>query len=358
MSLATRCTSCGTIFRVVQDQLKVSEGWVRCGRCEQVFNALEGLFDLERDTPPDWNDGQEPAPSSRATAPSPAPVPAPMPAPAPFLRPPAPPEEPDPEPEYDPQLVDRIDEQLLGSRRHSAFGALTSLGSPKREHADFADARFDPDLIVDTGTDAEPSMPIPLIESTQPVSAPAPEAEAAPLRVEADDTPDFVQRAEREQRWRSSGARKGLLASCGLLVLLLVGQVLNHYRDAAAARLPGLQPLLAAWCEASGCTLQAPRRLEDIVVESTALAKTTSPADGFRLSVVLRNNAPTAAATPWIELTLKDANEQRVARRALGPQDFRLASATLAPGADVQLQALLTTGSLPVAGYTVEIFYP
>ena len=41
MSLATRCTSCGTIFRVVQDQLKVSEGWVRCGRCQEVFTALE-----------------------------------------------------------------------------------------------------------------------------------------------------------------------------------------------------------------------------------------------------------------------------------------------------------------------------
>ena len=51
MSLATRCTACGTVFRVVQDQLKVSEGWVRCGRCDEVFNALEGLFDLGRDAP-------------------------------------------------------------------------------------------------------------------------------------------------------------------------------------------------------------------------------------------------------------------------------------------------------------------
>ena len=51
MSLATRCTACGTAFRVVQDQFKVSEGWVRCGRCNEVFNALEGLFDLERDVP-------------------------------------------------------------------------------------------------------------------------------------------------------------------------------------------------------------------------------------------------------------------------------------------------------------------
>ncbi|HSW25101.1 MAG TPA: zinc-ribbon domain-containing protein, partial [Burkholderiaceae bacterium] len=51
MSLATRCPVCQTVFRVVQDQLKVSEGWVRCGRCAKVFNAFEGLFDLEREFP-------------------------------------------------------------------------------------------------------------------------------------------------------------------------------------------------------------------------------------------------------------------------------------------------------------------
>src|SRR5262245_44855928 len=66
MSLATRCTACGTVFRVVQDQLKVSEGWVRCGRCDQVFNAIEGLFDLERDAPPDWN--PPPAPPQPAAS--------------------------------------------------------------------------------------------------------------------------------------------------------------------------------------------------------------------------------------------------------------------------------------------------
>lgn len=60
MSLATRCTHCGTIFKIVQDQLKVSEGWVRCGRCNEIFNALPGLFDLEREPPP-------PRPKPRAT---------------------------------------------------------------------------------------------------------------------------------------------------------------------------------------------------------------------------------------------------------------------------------------------------
>lgn len=61
MSLATRCPVCQTVFRVVQDQLKVSEGWVRCGRCAKVFNAFEGLFDLEREFPAT----RQPTPSQR-----------------------------------------------------------------------------------------------------------------------------------------------------------------------------------------------------------------------------------------------------------------------------------------------------
>ena len=69
MSLATRCTACGTVFRVVQDQLRVSEGWVRCGRCNEVFNALEGLFDLGRDSPPEWNGAPTPTLSAE-TAPA------------------------------------------------------------------------------------------------------------------------------------------------------------------------------------------------------------------------------------------------------------------------------------------------
>jgi predicted Zn finger-like uncharacterized protein len=46
MTLATRCSACGTTFKVVQDQLKVSGGWVRCGRCSEVFNAIDGLFEI------------------------------------------------------------------------------------------------------------------------------------------------------------------------------------------------------------------------------------------------------------------------------------------------------------------------
>ena len=48
MTLATRCNACTTVFRVVRDQLRVSDGWVRCGRCNAVFNATDDLFELDQ----------------------------------------------------------------------------------------------------------------------------------------------------------------------------------------------------------------------------------------------------------------------------------------------------------------------
>jgi predicted Zn finger-like uncharacterized protein len=47
MSLATRCPACGTTFKVVRDQLRISDGWVRCGRCSHVFDGAEHLHDSE-----------------------------------------------------------------------------------------------------------------------------------------------------------------------------------------------------------------------------------------------------------------------------------------------------------------------
>ena len=39
MSLVTACPACGVLFKVSPDQLLISEGWVRCGKCETVFEA-------------------------------------------------------------------------------------------------------------------------------------------------------------------------------------------------------------------------------------------------------------------------------------------------------------------------------
>ena len=44
MSLITRCPACQTLFKVVADQLRISEGWVRCGQCGEVFDASNQLL--------------------------------------------------------------------------------------------------------------------------------------------------------------------------------------------------------------------------------------------------------------------------------------------------------------------------
>jgi predicted Zn finger-like uncharacterized protein len=38
-SLITSCPACRTRFKLVPDQLKVSDGWVRCGQCREIFDA-------------------------------------------------------------------------------------------------------------------------------------------------------------------------------------------------------------------------------------------------------------------------------------------------------------------------------
>ena len=62
MSLVTRCPACSTAFKVVRDQLRISEGWVRCGRCSQVFDATLDLMESD--------DGVPHGPATPSTAPS------------------------------------------------------------------------------------------------------------------------------------------------------------------------------------------------------------------------------------------------------------------------------------------------
>ncbi|MDP1976323.1 DUF3426 domain-containing protein [Undibacterium sp.] len=61
MALATRCPHCQTAFKVANDQLKLHAGLVRCGSCQQTFNAVENLLPGE---------GQKPVPVPAATKPA------------------------------------------------------------------------------------------------------------------------------------------------------------------------------------------------------------------------------------------------------------------------------------------------
>ncbi|EIF29625.1 Protein of unknown function (DUF3426) [Burkholderia sp. Ch1-1] len=46
MLLATRCPFCETVFRLQTEQLALRRGLVRCGHCQEVFDASSSLFDI------------------------------------------------------------------------------------------------------------------------------------------------------------------------------------------------------------------------------------------------------------------------------------------------------------------------
>lgn len=325
MSLATRCSACGTVFRVVQDQLKVSEGWVRCGRCNEVFNALEGLFDLARDAPPDGSMDPPPLPAFTSTARSDA----------------EPTGDDGPAPTSDP--VDRFEAERPGTR-HDDLGSTPATRVSERDRLEFPDARFDLESGASETITAAPADEAP-VGSTEDAGGPAAIA------------PEFIRQAQARARWQRPAARTAIGVLSLLLLATLVVQGAHHFRDTVAARWPLTKPVLITWCGLVGCTIESPRRIDEMSVESTALTRADGPG-AFNLSVTLRNRGTTLNALPAVELSLTDTAERLVARRVLLPQDFAAVPRAVEPGAESALQLGLNTDSARVAGYTVEIFYP
>ena len=330
MSLATRCTACTTVFRVVQDQLKVSEGWVRCGRCDTVFNALEQLFDLERDGLP--ADPATGLPTNHDSLPELASEATPK-----------------------PPLAD-------------AFGALLRERAAATQQAE---------AVASEAAHAEPSVEHHELLQDIPGATP-PDADPDPAAA-ADDLPppEFVRHAERDARWQRPRVRWALRGAAVLLLAALALQVAHHFRDTLAARWPEAQSLLASWCDLAGCRIEALRRIADVTVENTGLTPAAAGPGSFQFSVTLRNRGRSPVALPSIDLTLTDSNGQLVARRALAPGELNAADVTagrpapsaasaasaasattlLRPDTDTRLSATLATTGL-VVGYTVEVFYP
>jgi len=314
MSMATRCIACGTIFRVVEDQLKVSEGWVRCGRCDEVFNALEGLFDLERESPPPWRPGMTQV-AQRDTA-------------------------------MEKTAAELDEEDRIASRffrpEQEDVEQTPAQTVGKRDRVDFADAEFNADLL----TEEDVGMAV----ATDP---------AALLSKPRQGAPQFVRHADRAARWHTPRMRASLSAAALLLAGVLLLQMGHHSRDLVSAKWPTLRPLLGAWCRVAACRIEAPRRIDDVTVESSALALAAPGSDAYKLSVTLRNRGPLPVRVPSVELSLTDAANQLVARRVLSPADFRAPADALPPASDMPLQLLMTSASpRQIAGYTVEVFYP
>ena len=345
MSLITRCTACGTLFKVVPDQLKMGDGWVRCGHCAEVFDASAHL-----QTP--------------AALPEVLPLVVATPDAPDVVRTPA---------------DTLLDEGIAADESAPGFATdvVQPWGSSVEEEAlaEPSAAGHDPhaDPVAPPPEAQEDDTPSALLLHTAThdgvEDADAVVVERAATEVvspeEADAAPpgasdfSFVRQAERQAFWRRPLVRWLLLFVCLGLLGVLGFQAAVQHRNDIAARVPALRPVLEAVCQRLGCEVSARRHIESVVIDSSSFNK--GRGDTYQLGLTLKNTATTVLATPSIELTLTDVQDQAILRRVLQPADLGVAPELPAQGdATVSLPIGVAgeAGSARIAGYRLLAFYP
>ncbi len=416
MSLATRCPACHTVFRVVQDQLRVSEGWVRCGQCQEVFNALETLFDLDQLDPAEAG-----APTQPQQAPAPTPAddveadaassPVRIEAPPPSVVEPAEDwpefeEQPSPRDHWDPaaatvpmrwdELQDLPDAPAVARPGRADTPAEAGDSTPATP-AEERPASAEPTLALDDLPSTIASEPVTVADDTEHGNEPTPSCFMGPMPGWAASTtrerrrssgkrakssksspskrsgephthattgahrrrrkPQFVRQAERAALWRRPLVRALLGGASSVLGLMLVAQVAFQYRDHLAVQVPVLAGPLQAACDHLGCRIQAPRALDRIRLDASDLTRTEDE-HVLRFSADLHNSADFAVRTPALEVTFTDGLGQTVSRKVMLPTELGARGEFIAADAQWRVDARLAVGDLRVAGYTVEVFYP
>ncbi|WP_312756319.1 DUF3426 domain-containing protein [Pulveribacter sp.] len=405
MSQITRCPHCATAFRVVADQLRIGDGWVRCGQCKEVFDATEQLGPEEpaplladmpmdrlatphaaptRAAPPAepsvWSSARAaPAPVQPSIqAPASAPVTVLAPQPAPAAAAPAPWQQLPPPPVPAFLLATPVPPAVQEESAANAPAPADEVQAPvasepalseelPQEIEEAPEALPEPAaqvLPLDEGPVADADEAEPPLAAPAEETVPSPPLRTYPAEDEDEEIPlgpepEFVRIARRSAFWRQPAVR-GLLALLVLaLAALLAGQAALHYRDALSARYPQARVALQQLCARLGCMLQPPRDISAVVIDSSSFLKARGDASRYELQVALKNTAAHPVAMPLLELTLTDAQDQLLVRRVLRPEGELGAAPELAPAAvwsataPVQLE-----GGTPVAGYRLLAFYP
>lgn len=340
MSLTTRCPVCETTFKVVPDQLRISDGWVRCGRCGEVFDAPVTLGEAANpdSAPVVAIDDDELKPES----PDPASVPT------------------EALPHASGGTV--IDAQWWQSQPSLDMPTAVVLpDAPDAPDAASAVGVVDkPPVTKATGgvdTDAASTMKPMALRATADENVPVSDGMPPPAFL-----PGFLSTKVKKPLPRPKvGSRLIVLLAIVAMAALLL-QMAFQQRDLLAARQPRLKPFLLSLCRFTGCEVSAPRQIASIRIDGASFSR-EPVGDGYRLYFNLRNMAAMTLKMPAIELTLLDTQERPVLRRVLRPADFGAPSEFL-PQAEqsAALRLVLTdpeAASLPpLAGYHVDPFYP
>jgi predicted Zn finger-like uncharacterized protein len=313
MSLITRCPACKTMFKVVPDQLRISEGWVRCGQCDEIFDASAHMQGKEsRDSKP------------------------------------------------------------AAPQAHDAQGHESRPRGARQAEVPAAQTLNDP-LVQETVSGGAAISETVADEAVEPTlddaTLPAPETTYGPdVQLDGPNPQEdsrlqelsFMRDAKSRSRWRRPWVRAGLTLLSLLLCLVLALQLLVNERDRIAAVEPDLKPWIEQVCSVMDCVVEPLRQIESVVIDSSSFNKIRG--DVYRLNFSLKNTAPIELALPAIELSLTDVHDQPIMRRVFKPGELGFKSDVLRAASEFNTSLTLgiktNGGAERVAGYRILAFYP
>ncbi len=166
--------------------------------------------------------------------------------------------------------------------------------------------------------------------------------------------------SEETQRFRLPSWVYGLLIP--VLVIALGAQALFHFRDAIAAHWPQTKPALIRLCAFADCQLKPLQDISALSIEASDLQADPAHKGLLILSATIRNRATHALGYPYLELTLSNAQDQIVVRRAFAPGEYLSGAADLDSGiagnAELAVKLFIDASTTSQAGYQVYLFYP
>jgi predicted Zn finger-like uncharacterized protein len=205
------------------------------------------------------------------------------------------------------------------------------------------------------------------LRSAQALHPAPPEQAPATVKATVEEKISEIAYEERFARARPRKPRGAVRAIWGaaipVLLVALMGQTLFHFRDALAAHWPASKPVLSKLCEVAGCAIRPLRDVANFLsIEASDLQADPSHKGLLILTASVRNRASWPLAYPYLELTLTDAADAIVVRRALPPSDYAGGTVDIgngiAPNGEVAIKLFIDASATTQAGYRLYLFYP
>lgn len=395
MALLTSCPACATRFKVVPDQLRLHHGLVRCGACDNVFDAntrLEAIVDAPV-SDSDINDSSSPEawynkPAAQALA--------------------------DTNGQHksanDSMQWTQMQPSGLGknvvaspptklkrrSGKHISKGVMSSQNSGGEvtlirsgSHREVGDVigRFDDsdryrgvgveDLVALQASAQQADRRKRRAEKNRLQTQAALDAQASlaldgksndthrNASLSGEDTKIKTDAASNAALWRTVRHWFTIIMSV-LAGLAAIAQALLLGRFAIADALPVTKPLLSQACNYASCTVEPAPWLQPLSLDALTLSKPSgalvnSNINGlqtYRMQATVRNNSQLIIKKPDIELTISNAQGTMIARKTLVASSFTSSppASTIKPSADWVIDSVLLLDEQTV-GYTARVVY-